>query len=1713
MHRVRAAAPLPGAFFRQPGDGDHFEMGEEESFTNDEIIDPDVPHRPLRRRGRRGGAQTFKAVRAGSSASDKRWRSGQVPAPPIFDPDIENDPYCLRHYRVRLHRWVRITREFLPGNEQALRAREAMRGEAELELEEIGDDRYDHADGIARLLADLETSFGEKELFRQGGVIREFEAIGRVQGESVTAFVRRFRLIERKLQDNRVPAYPEEARVIKLLDGLRLDERATSALLLAAGNKYNMQAIQDAIRIQSPAGMSVTGLPHGTGHGSRRKTSSSTARPGRGRWNAWQAEAVFGEAYDDSEIPQDVPYDQSEENYADEDFDYAYDEEDFAETYHLETVPEETVTEDTPLPASAEPANLNDVVDALTVTSKRLAELTQARGYYAVGKSGKSKGKGRGKDKGKGKGKAGKSGNKGVGRGTTSPPRASTSSSSSSATSSKGRGKPSITGTKQNFADQQQRLRDATCLGCGSAGHWLRDCPVVSRHSAQLTTAGCTLDAQGAVLESWMVNHQGRAEKCDGYVLPEVVATLEGMTEASTTSTAQPPLCLCGPHEGVSVIPHNPAIMLQYAKHDAALMIADTGCQRQVAGVQWHEHRSTEILPLKPLPLPEKCSFSFGPNRGVQSQGRYYYPAGLGGSFVALGVSCVDVNAPALFSRPSFAALGAVPNIVTGIMHYTALGVTSPLYLSSCGHLAIRVDEWGDEPFEWPSLPEGYTSDVWTPAPVLLESATLASPDHPAAPPPHAKADLSASSMASTVAAASPERLRVRVRRGADGATLLRHQPDEQLSRPGAPELFPSSNGHHDVEFLGSPHAPVHGRSKSVPQRPDHMFTSVGHQGLWRCRPQGKDLRPVRGEMGSAGEYPAQGSTKGPSYGTNSHGPSWQSQGKGQHRGRGLFGRIATALTVLAAGLWTGTSSHHSDSEDEAWSQNPNTKADAPSAHRAMADELGGRGYGHCECPRELAERGRNPLRLQPSRGRQSQPPRVPAGRGRGFLTHEPNHQEVYANFNPHSLADAILDSRNDQYCVANAIPDNTNDLYAMQGTAVENDLFRDYVSNNNNDQAYLEFQRILENSHSADRPMMREDRGLRSLKTGVRKRLSGNVKALRQLFDVERRAQSFHVHQARALRRHRLDVVEIYGGFANITAEALSRGLRAAQPVDQVHGVRLDRPADHDRLRRLLLQQLPFLTVYEIRCDAWTNIQNLNYSPEEIAVLRQEQLMHINNMRQTIEALHREGCHFLVENPWGTSFWNQDDVKALLRLPGAELRRGSMCQFGLRGRQGLLMRKDTGWLSDLPAVLQAVGKVCRHDHEHEDVLGQTSRAQIYTRKLARAIIRGVELELHERGDERFTLTAPSSTSWTTGLSVADNELLDDTWPTPWAPAADIGEFHIYYVDIVRDQVAWQPLLQEALERLQNKVATSAMVKEGTAFFEQIRALVPWTIHQAQIARTPKIRRLPPNLLLNKPVTHRAAILQYPDGKIVFETESIEDFGKQPGARFSHPVKLAIFVYGEAPSETFNPDEAALPERDGKRNPSAEVQPEDILLPGRPGHADIRFDVSDSVVPRWMKNVLRRVHVNLGHPSNEALTRHLAQAGASGPALHGAKHLQCATCARTKPPHAPRPAKTFQPRMFNDRLQADIIYVKNVAKDVFTYLSLVDEATTYHVLEPLPDRSEDTVIKAFTRGWFRYLGLPRELLVDAEGAFRSYGFENLAGQCGIRLRHVPVCSC
>ena len=296
-------------------------------------------------------------------------------------------------------------------------------------------------------------------------------------------------------------------------------------------------------------------------------------------------------------------------------------------------------------------------------------------------------------------------------------------------------------------------------------------------------------------------------------------------------------------------VPRPPPIMLSTC-HDASFLIADTGCQRQVAGTSWHEQKQSELQPHLRMSYPEVCKFSFGPRPGTPSLGRHVYPAGIAGECVALAVSEVSAAAPGLLSRVALQTLGAVPDLLEGKVHFRALNNKSTrLYLSPCGHLALKIDQWPATltwpPRDMPSLSTG-PADAWHPnafAPEQFALETLSNKSVRA--PPNASQVLT-SSMASEVANADGAPVRAHpLCELHDSLLLLGHAaPPAEGRHP--PALLLSELGSHDAE-----HASCDGRARGtgaqqVRAESGVLQTSLGSQSISRGGPQAKHLRPVR---------------------------------------------------------------------------------------------------------------------------------------------------------------------------------------------------------------------------------------------------------------------------------------------------------------------------------------------------------------------------------------------------------------------------------------------------------------------------------------------------------------------------------------------------------------------------------------------------------------------------------------------------------------------------------------------------------------------------------------------------------------------------------------------------------------------------------------------------------------------------------------------------
>lgn len=135
--------------------------------------------------------------------------------------------------------------------------------------------------------------------------------------------------------------------------------------------------------------------------------------------------------------------------------------------------------------------------------------------------------------------------------------------------------------------------------------------------------------------------------------------------------------------------------------------------------------------------------------------------------------------------------------------------------------------------------------------------------------------------------------------------------------------------------------------------------------------------------------------------------------------------------------------------------------------------------------------------------------------------------------------------------------------------------------------------------------------------------------------------------------------------------------------------------------------------------------------------------------------------------------------------------------------------------------------------------------------------------------------------------------------------------------------------------------------------------------------------------------------------------------------------------------------------------------------------------------------LLKRVHQNLGHPPMRELIRHLKIGGAQENVIRAAEQMICKTCESSSKPKPHKVASPVVALDFNEVIAADIIWFDTAENSNHAALNVVDLASTYQVVIPLPSTKADDVGRALCTGWFRWAGVPKQLLVDLDSAFKG----------------------
>jgi len=166
---------------------------------------------------------------------------------------------------------------------------------------------------------------------------------------------------------------------------------------------------------------------------------------------------------------------------------------------------------------------------------------------------------------------------------------------------------------------------------------------------------------------------------------------------------------------------------------------------------------------------------------------------------------------------------------------------------------------------------------------------------------------------------------------------------------------------------------------------------------------------------------------------------------------------------------------------------------------------------------------------------------------------------------------------------------------------------------------------------------------------------------------------------------------------------------------------------------------------------------------------------------------------------------------------------------------------------------------------------------------------------------------------------------------------------------------------------------------------------------------------------------------------------------------------------------------------------------------------DLRF----KGLPKWEQQQIINMHKNLGHPSNDRLSKALQVAGFRTEMVQAALGLKCAVCAACSPPKHQR-AGTLKPLMdFNHKIYLDGVTWKNSQGKLFHFYHVLDGGTNYHVAMGSPSKDAKDLINLLNQHWVSWAGPPSEMQVDSGTELISQEFIDFTQRFNIKQSVIP----
>ena len=159
-----------------------------------------------------------------------------------------------------------------------------------------------------------------------------------------------------------------------------------------------------------------------------------------------------------------------------------------------------------------------------------------------------------------------------------------------------------------------------------------------------------------------------------------------------------------------------------------------------------------------------------------------------------------------------------------------------------------------------------------------------------------------------------------------------------------------------------------------------------------------------------------------------------------------------------------------------------------------------------------------------------------------------------------------------------------------------------------------------------------------------------------------------------------------------------------------------------------------------------------------------------------------------------------------------------------------------------------------------------------------------------------------------------------------------------------------------------------------------------------------------------------------------------------------------------------------------------------------------------------VSRALRRLHANLGHPSNKDLVRVLRNSGASEEAIRQASELECSVCHNHKAPSSALPANTSRATRFNEKIGLDVKYLPGwKPNQKVPCINIIDYASSLQVMCPIFQReTSEVTIGVLRDSWIHWAGVPEHLELDPSKPNLSNMLAEYCENRGIVMHHIAA---